>query len=349
MALMLASCSSPGPAPTPSANAAPSGELVFTVTSAGAHRVIQSRDGAEVADLGPGVFVFALTGGGDVGEAYLVGPEPEGIRRVKVGRPFTVVKIAPGPQPGNRPPQAVLVPAPGLTSFVGQPTVLIVRGADGSLAAYQGGQPLWKRPPGTAGGLLKVGNLAFITSNDGLAAVVPETGATGPAEDPDCQPAGDVGGKPAISCFESRTLIVGGQRFAVRVGAGAPTAFHPLRGTDLVLYWAADGTLCHVAATASCRTALAAPRGGRVAFAPDARFLFTAELSEIVVQPVAAAGPVLRLPAGEQYRALAASRDGTYLYAAGAGHLDVWSLQAPAHRTLRFPADAADIELVAGG
>ena len=350
--LALLACSGNAAAPK---ERQPAGELVFTIEQ-GHHRVYEITDGALVADLGTGVLTARLNEGGDIAEAYLVGPEPEGVRRVKPGRPFIVTRVAAGPPAGSAAGtyRAALVPAPGLTSFVGQRNVLVVLWPDATLIGYQAGTEIWRR---SAAGYLQVGQVGDLAVlHNGLnqtATVAPETGVITPLyADPDCGALGLLRGQIAGYCRRpSPGRILFGERVVplptlTAASAVTMSSFVTVSRDELYLYWE-SGDLCHLTDRVICRRLL--PNLGPAALSPEGRILLAVDGQTIVEQHVMGDGQPRRSRSDLTYTAIGTSRDGTFVYALGAGYLDVWSLEGAGKRVRRYSAIGTNIEIIAGG
>ena len=349
--LTLAACSG---APPPASERQPAGELVFTVEQ-GHHRVYEITDGALIADLGTGVFAARLNEGGDIAEAYLVGPEPEGVRRVKPGRPFIVTRVAGGPPPGTAAGAygAALVPAPGLTSFVGQRNVLVVLWADATLIGYQAGTEIWRRNAATYLSLGQVGDLAVLYDRLSQTAIVaPETGAISALyRDPDCGPLGVLRGEIAGYCSRPvpGRILLGERALPVPQGTILGPMMRSLSTVnrdELFLYWQ-SGDLCRLTDHLTCRRGL--PSRAPVALSPEGRTVVAVDGQAIVEQPAVGGGQTRRFRSDLTYTAIGTSRDGTFVYALGAGNLDVWSLDGAGERVRRYTAIGTSIEIIAGG
>lgn len=302
--VLLAACGPPA-APPPSLPA----ELLFIPGDS--VQVIETRDGSLAATLPPGAFDARLSSGGDVAEAYTAGTG--GVERIRPGRPFRIDRVA---DPTGAAPYAVaLVPAPRLTSFVGDKTMLLTLSSDGQLAGYQAGTRVWTHRVGAAS-LRRVDDLAALRRGDDWFLVAPETGDLQALVSgcPD-GPVGEVVGKPILSCSGA-------------MPAGVPFELHPVRQDVSVLAWP-DGTWRRFDERGVPSDLKHGAGGGRPALSPD--------------------GSQLVWPNGYPgASALAFSRDGTFLYALGSGQLRIYPAGS------RTPArdvttDGSDIVLVAGG
>lgn len=308
--LLLVACA-PGPSPTPTPS--PPSELLFLPGPS--VRVVETRDGSVVATLPTGAFDARLSGGGDVAEAYVVG---DGVHRVRPGRPFRDDRTADAT--GRPPYQAALVPAPGLTTFVGQKTVLVTLSADGQLAGYQAGTRIWTHPAPGATELRRLDTLVALRTGDDWSLVAPETGALQPLGTACPQgPIADDRGQALLPCPSNGTATIAG------VPAGQPYILHPVREDATVLAWP-NGTWFRLGERGSFHPG---PGGGRPALAPDGSRLYW---------------PATYPPA----TAMASSRDGNFLYALGGGRLRIF--RSDSTQTLRdFAVDGSDIALVSGG
>lgn len=313
LVLAAAACGSGG-APAPSLPA----ELLFIPGDS--VRAVEVRDGSTVATLPAGAFDARLSGGGDVAEAYVVGAG--GVQRVRPGQPFRVDRLADAT--GSAPYQAALVPAPGLTSFVGDKTVLITISGDGQLAGYQAGTRIWAHGS-RAGTLRRVDDFATLQQGSDWFIVAPESGSlTILATDCPDGPLGQVAGRLIVPCpsASERALVASG------LPAGIPFELHPVRRDISLLAWP-DGTWGRYAEHGAPTAIGHGAGGGRPALSPDgSRLLWPHEY------------------AGST--ALAFSRDGNFVYAIGGGSLRVYA--AGGRTAIRgYNLDGADIAFVAGG
>lgn len=145
----------------------------------GARTVIRSTSGDVLGRIPAGLLVIDLSGGEDIAEAYLVAESGSGtaISSVQPGRGYALSPVA---TETGRPGSAALLPAPGLTTYVGRRTVLVVYTLDGSLTGYQHGTRLWSVALGAdPAQLVAIGDRLFLGRRGGWAEVTVETGAVG--------------------------------------------------------------------------------------------------------------------------------------------------------------------------
>lgn len=315
----------------------PPNELVFVGRPGGGHLVVEARDGSTVGELPAGLLAARLNEGGDVGEAYLVGPE-SGLARLRIGHPIALQKLA--DMAGAD--QVALVPAPGLTSFVGPKTVLVVR-RGGVLSGFQAGSPIWTSQSAAAAALAWTGDVAEVRRAGGTwAALAPETGALSD-EHGACSP-----GPVAAGWYLCGSTLEGPGGARLDSPAGRPVyALRPLRSSDLVLAFG-DGSYYRLAASGRV-LAHASPTltpAGPPALAPDGSRLYWPE-GGVTAQVAVAAGERRTLPVAAS--ALGVSRDGSFLYLLGEGGLRLYSTAAG--RVVRTYAGVSgdSIELIAGG
>ena len=314
--LLLACACANGPSPvrTPAAPI----DLVFT-PAAGGLAVYSTSDGALVAQLPAGAFDARVTTGGDLGEAYLV--NADGVNRVKAGRPFQVTRAA--DTTGTGPWQAVLVPAPGLTTFVGERTVLVTLSAGGELAGYQSGNRIWKQSVPGATQLRRAGDFAVLGRGDAWSTVIAVDGRT-EALAGSC-PAGPVGGTAARVVIPCPGATGAGLSVAAPA-AGTPFEIRPISG-GTVLAWP-DGSFVRFSESAEVARGHGAG-GGRPGVSPDGASLYW---------PASVPGAA----------AVATSRDGNFLFAVGQGTLRTFTT-TPRRQLGAWPAEGSDIRLVVGG
>jgi len=171
-AVLLAACDGIQAAPSQAPN-----ELLFLAAAGQGPAVYEVSNGGLVANLPPGAFDATVTPGGDLGEAYVAGDDAT-LYRVRAGRPFRFDRLA--DIRGAPPYQAVLVPAPRLTTFVGGRTVLVVKGADGSLIGYQAGIQIWREGAAQGSELRRVDDAAVLGLDGNWSLLAPETGLLTP-------------------------------------------------------------------------------------------------------------------------------------------------------------------------
>ena len=316
-ALLLAACSGVQTA----APQRPS-ELLFISAGNHALAVYEATDGTLAGDLPAGAFDATLTGGGDLDEAY-VAADDANLYRVRAGRPLRVDRI--DPIRGAPPYQAALVPAPRLTNFVGGRTVLVVKGADGSLFGFQAGRQIWREGVPQESQLLRVDAAAVLGYEGSWSLVAPESGLLTPlaADCPDA-PLADVRGSLVFAC--STTSPPGA---SLALPAGPAFDLRPVaRDQSVVAYPSGDWFRVDPGPRISAQ-GHGAGGEGRPALSPD--------------------GGTIYWPASLSARALAVSRDGNYLYALGAGGLRVLGASDRKQVANYRSVAGGEIVLVAGG
>ena len=139
-----------------------------------------------------------VSSGGDLEEAYLAGDDSN-LYRVRAGRPLRLDRL--DSIRGAGPFQAALVPAPRLTSFAGGRTVLVVKGADGSLFGFQSGRQIWREGVPQDADLRRLGAVAVLGYEGSWSLVAPESGLLTPlaSECPD-GPLAEVQGSVVFAC-----------------------------------------------------------------------------------------------------------------------------------------------------
>ena len=153
---------------------------VLLVSSAdGSRTVVRSNSGDVLGRIPAGLLAMDLSGGDDIAEAYLVAASGSGttISSVQPSRGYALSPVA---AEAGRPGSAALLPAPGLTTYVGRKTVLVVYTLDGSLTGYQHGTRLWSVAlGGDPAQLVTIGDRLFLGRRGGWAEVSVGTGAVG--------------------------------------------------------------------------------------------------------------------------------------------------------------------------
>lgn len=314
-ATLAVACGQPAPQRTPAGPI----DLVFVPNPLPGLDVYSTADGDRVAELPAGAFDAGITGGGDLGEAYLVGAD--GVRRVRAGRPFTLQRVA--DTSGAGPWQAALIPAPALTTFVGERTVLVTLSADGVLAGYQAGNRIWRRTVPGAVELRRVDSVAALRTGAAWSTVIAVDGRT---EDlvAGC-PAGPWGMAGTHILVPCPGVSAAGLSIS-RVPTERPWEMRT-PGGGAVLAWP-DGTFVRYGSGGETARGHGGG-GGRPAISPDGSTLYWPS----------------QFPGAN---ALAASRDGNFLFAVGGGTLRTFTTM-PRRRLGAWPAAGADISLVVGG
>jgi hypothetical protein len=335
--LVLASCSLGPASPTPK----PHSEVMVVRTADGGHAIVRTGDGSSLGRLPAGILTVLLSGGDDIAEAYLVAPAGAGtsVGMVDSGHAYSVSESAAEPAP---PVAAVLVPGPGLTSFVGRQTVLAVLTADGALTGYQHGSKIWSTALGSPGqGLVQAGPRVLIGAAGDWRLLAPESGILGPPLETGCDPGpiADFGGAPVFDCG-GRLSLDGSE-----VPAQVPAVF-PAGGTLVLAFphgevWRLHGSSATLLGRGPTWTsAPAASADGSVLFVPTRTGIervLAANGSHAPLTTAAGANPSVAL-----------SRDGNFLYALAGGTLRTFSV-ADGARVASIPLTGAEIERVVGG
>jgi len=314
--LLLLACTG-----TPGAPARAPNELLVLATGESGHAVYEARDGTLVATFPAGAFAAALTPGGDLGEAYLVGDDGN-LYRVRAGRPFHFDRLA---TIRAQPPfQAALVPAPRLTHFVGSRTVLVVKGADGGLVGFQAGVQIWREGAAQASELRQVDGAVVLGLDGSWSLLAPETGLLSPLVD-DCPdgPLAEVRGSLVFAC----------------AGAAPPGASLPLP----------PGPAFDLRPLGRDQAVLAYPSGDWFRIDPGPRIVGQGRGPGGVGRPgLSPDGSAIDWPSTLAATAVAVSRDGNFLYALSTGGLRVLAA-ADRKQVARYPAvSGTDIVVVSG-
>ena len=350
VAWLLVACGAP---PAPSTPAGPPPEIVFTTDSAGAHHIVPVRAGGTTRDLPAGALAVRLTGGGDVGEAYVVASAGSHARVLRLipSRGFATEVVADQAGPGD--PQAVLVPAPQLAHFVGSQTVLVVRFGDGRLAGYQAGTQIWSVAHPTIAGnavthLVGLGGAAAV--GDGVAAwgvLVTETGEIKPVAGCEAGPLAAIGTAVVFSCRgELDTVPSLGPPAPVGQLVGVPWTLPTPEGGVLMVWPGGDFLRLDRHAATTQKGRLPAPNS-RPLLTPDGARLFVATDAGILGLDLATQRSN-QLVHEAAIDSIGLSRDGNFIYALSAGRLEVFSASS-GNRLASHPAVGTEIELVAGG
>ncbi|HEY8641865.1 MAG TPA: hypothetical protein VIO84_03775 [Candidatus Dormibacteraeota bacterium] len=316
-ALVLAACDGFQAAPTKAPN-----ELLFLAAARQSLSVYEVSNGALVANLPPGAFDATVTPGGDLGEAYVAGADAT-LYRVRAGRPFRFDRLA--EIRGAPPYQAVLVPAPRLTAFVGARTVMVVKGADGSLIGYQAGIQIWREGAAQGSELRRVDDAAVLGLDGNWSLLAPETGLLTPlASDCPDGPLADVQGSLVFACPGAS-----GPGVSLSLGAGPAFDLRPLRQNQSVVAYPSGDWFRVEAGPRISGQGHGAGGPGRPGLSPD--------------------GGTIYWPASLAATTVGVSRDGNFLYALGSSGLRV--LRAADHQQVAAYAavNGADIVLVSGG
>jgi hypothetical protein len=303
--VVIAGCSSSPPsAPLPG----PAPELVIIRASGGGYAVLETRTGHLRASLPAGILALGLSDGGDVGEAYLISPAAAGgtgIARVAPDRSFALEPLA---TQGGPAAAAILAGAPGLSSFVGPPTVLTVLAADGRLFGYQHGSLLWSDSASVGQQLAGVGDETLLLGPRGWQRVLLDTGGLGPVETaPGCLPGplAIIAGQVVYDCVGRLS------RGDVAVPAGRPIAF-AAGGVEVLAFpngelWRVDGAGARRTGSTSAWTVAPVPSAdGSLLYLPSASGIDRVD---------AGSGNGRRLVGARGISSLALSRDANYLYA----------------------------------
>ncbi len=316
-AVLMAACEGVQGAPTK-----PPNELLFLATAEQGLAVYEASDGSLVSHLPPGAFDATLTQGGDLGEAYLAGDDRR-LYRVRAGRPVRVDRLT--DLRGAPPFQAVLVPAPRLTTFVGARTVLVVKGADGSLIGFQGGTQIWREGAAQGSELRRVDDAAVLGLDGNWSLLAPETGLLTPLAT-DCAegPLADVQGSLVFACPGATPPGV-----SLALPAGPAFDLRPLRRQESVLAYPTGDWFRVDPGPRISQQGHGAGGVGRPGLSPD--------------------GATIYWPGSLGASSVAVSRDGNFLYALGSNGLQVLNA-SDRRRVAAYPAmNGSAIVLVSGG
>jgi len=294
-----------------------------------------------------------LTGGGDVGEAYLVtvaGGRSQ-VLRIVPARGFATEVVA--DQGGGGDPQATLLPAPLLSHFVGPKTVLVVRFGDGRLTGYQAGTQIWSTAHPTIADkpvTVLVGFGAVAAVGDGVAAwgvLVTETGEIRPVAGCEAGPLAAIGAAVVFSCRgELDTVPSLGPPAPIGQLVGVPWTLPTPEGGVLMVWPGGDFIRLGPKGSATAKGRLPAPNS-RPLLTPDGTRLLVATDAGVLSLDLAThrSTQVVR-EAGVD--SIGLSRDGNFIYALAAGRLDVFDASSGRHLG-GHAAAGIEIELVAGG
>jgi hypothetical protein len=340
-ALLVASCTFGGAPQSP----APPAELIVVGNSNGSWTILRSVTGATVTTLPPGPFVYDLSPGGDVAEAYSLfntGADEWEIDRLVPEHGYSLEKVAThrGPWQG-----VALLPAPGLTTFVGDRTVLVITAPDGSMTGYQHGGRTWSGGPSPSVGLFRVTDSQVLVGDTSAAwrRFDPATGKLGDQVTPvPCQPGplANLGGRLYTDC--NGVLTPGG--LTIGSTLGRPPAVLEKGGAAFVY---TDGGSIWRLDSAGARKSGAGP-GWRLQpiEAPDGSGFFA--ITAAGIEKVGLDGSHHRVASQREIRSIATSRDGNFLYALVAGRLLTFSVATGAE-VASFDTSGQDIRAVAGG
>jgi hypothetical protein len=316
-ALALAACNGVQGSPSKAPN-----ELVFLATAGQGRAVYEVSDGTLVSNLPAGAFDATLTSGGDLAEAYVAGDDTK-LYRVRAGRPFRIDKL--NDIRGAPPYQAVLVPAPRLTAFVGARTVMVVMGADGSLAGFQAGVQIWREGAAQGSELRRVDDAVVLGLDGTWSLLAPETGRLTPLVS-DCPdgPLADVQGGLVFACAGATPPGV-----SLSLPAGRAFDLRPLRREQSVLAYPSGDWFRVDPGPRISAQGHGAGGEGRPGLSPD--------------------GGTIYWPASLKASSVAVSRDGNFLYALGSEGMRVLSA-TDRRQVASYPAvSGAEIVLVSGG
>ena len=191
--LLVAACEG-----VPGSPSKPPSELLFVSSPEHPLTAYEASDGSLVSELPTGAFDAMVSSGGDLEEAYLAGDDSN-LYRVRAARPLRLDRL--DSIRGAGPFQAALVPAPRLTSFAGGRTVLVVKGADGSLFGFQSGRQIWREGVPQDADLRRLDAGAVLGYEGSWSLVAPESGLLTPlaSECPD-GPLAEVQGSVVFAC-----------------------------------------------------------------------------------------------------------------------------------------------------
>jgi hypothetical protein len=315
--LLVAACEG-----VPGSSGKPPTELLFVAGAEHQLTAYEASDGSLVTQLPPGAFDATLNGGGDLDEAYLAGDDGT-LYRVRAGRPLRLDPL--DSIRGAGPYQAALVPAPRLTNFVGSRTVLVVKGADGSLFGFQSGRQVWREGVPQDASLLRLDTVAVLGYQGAWSLVAPESGLLTPlASDCPDGPLAEVQGRVVFAC--SATTQPGA---SLTLPAGPAFDLRPLRRDESVLAYPSGDWFRVDPGPRVAGQGHGAGGEGRPGLSPD--------------------GGTIYWPASLSALAVAVSRDGNYLYALGSGGLRVLAA-SDRRQVANYPAvTGREIVLVSGG
>ena len=128
---------------------------------------------------------------------------------------------------------------------------------------------------------------------------------------------------------------------------GAPPWWVRSRAGESLLVWPNGSVTTLASPTAGERLAgrLSQTPVGSPALSADGTHVYAPVAGGVLDQPLGGASTLI---SRSSTRAVAAGRDGTFLYVLGGGRLDVYEAASHAHRA-GYAVDASKIELVAGG
>jgi len=334
--LALATCGSP-PAST-----APSALVVLGRPQGGAgngYELVRLPKGDTVTRLPSGQAAFALSGGGDIVEAYLArsGTGAVEIDAIQPNQGFALRQVA----TLESPPRAALLVRAELTNFVGLPNVLIVLTDDGRLLGYQHGVRIWSSGISGSAQLRLLGGKAFAADSNGWWPIDAATGILGPIlTAASCLPGpiALVGGKPLLDCGGALSGSL--QRLPAGPADAVPIV------SDTVLVFAGD-EVWRVGTAEARRLATGILRTGAPVATPDGKtvYLPTADGVERVDADSGSHGPLL---AASGISSIALSRDANFLYVIEGGRFTTYRT-ASGTRAGSFATDRTIFYLVAGG
>jgi hypothetical protein len=339
LAVLLAACSAGPTSPVPSP--APPAEIAVLQSGNGAYSIVEVRTGSRLAALPAGILALGLSGGQDIAEGYLVTPSAAGGSAVEGLVPSRSFALDPLATQSGEAVSAVLAGAPGLTTFSGRQTVLVILGKDGRLAGYQHGSRLWANPGGEGQALVQTGSQVLVGSARGWQAIALENGSLGPVLSPGpCEPGplAALGGTTWLDC--AGTLVPGGQK----VPGSRPAVFGS--GAAQTLNFP-DGQLWRLAGSTATRIGQGVAWSVPPVASPDGSVLYVATPSGVERVDAGSGGhrSLLRAPA---IASLALSRDGNYLYAIEGSRLLTYTTGSGAEAG-SVPAAGQLIRQVAGG
>ncbi len=319
LAVLLAAAACEGVAQTSSK---PPSELLFVSGAEHQLTAYEASDGSLVTELPAGAFDATLNSGGNLDEAYLAGDDAN-LYRVRAARPLRLDRL--DVIRGAGPYQAALVPAPRLTNFLGNRTVLLVKGSDGSLFGFQSGRQIWREGVPQDAQLLRLDAVAVLGYEGSWSLVAPESGLLTPLAS-DCPegPLAEVQGTVVFAC--SATTQPGA---SLTLPAGPAFDLRPARREQSVLAYPSGEWFRIDPGPRIAGQGHGAGGEGRPGLSPD--------------------GGTIYWPAGLGAQAVAVSRDGNYLYALGSGGLRVLAA-SDRKQVANYPAvTGREIALVCSG
>ena len=313
---------------------------MLTDPGSAGYSFVRTTTGAKLAELPPGILSYALSGGGDLAEAYLTrGTESGGaeIDTIRPERGYALQKVA----EATSPPRAALLVRAALDVYVGQPNVLLMVTADGRMIAYQHGMLIWSDSVSGPSDLRQVGGKAYAVDRNGWAPIRVATGgrdAILTARSCVPGPIAEVAGGLLLDCNGTLSGSL------VRVPPDAPLVV-TTRGAAFLVF--ADGEVWKADQGSAHRLATGVVAAAPPVAAPDGRSLLVPTATGVELVDTTT-GSHRRLLAATGISSIASSRDGNYLYVVAGGRFTTYATSSGA-RVRSFATDRSRIYLVAGG